>query len=61
MFFQTVLVSLLLILLGLAMTFAGYRFFVILLPIWVVRRLPVHATIFTNIFGEGFSERCSVG
>ena len=34
MFFQTVLVSLLLILLGLAMTFAGYRFFVILLPIW---------------------------
>jgi hypothetical protein len=34
MFFQTVFVSLLLILMGLALCFAGYRFFVIILPIW---------------------------
>ena len=55
MFFQTVLVSLLLILLGLAMTFAGYRFFVILLPIWgFFAGFQFGATIFTNIFGEGF-------
>jgi hypothetical protein len=55
MFFQTVLVSLLLILLGLAMTFAGYRFFVILLPIWgFFAGFQFGATIFTSLFGQGF-------
>jgi hypothetical protein len=55
MFFQTVLVSLLLILMGLALCFAGYRFFVILLPIWgFFAGFQFGATIFTNIFGEGF-------
>lgn len=34
MFFQTILVSLIAILMGLALSLAGYRFFVILLPIW---------------------------
>jgi hypothetical protein len=34
MFFQTVFTSLLIILLGLGLTFAGYRFFVILVSIW---------------------------
>jgi hypothetical protein len=34
MFFQTILVSLIAILLGLALTLGGYRFFIILLPIW---------------------------
>jgi hypothetical protein len=34
MFFQTILVSLIAILMGLALTLSGYRFFVILLPIW---------------------------
>jgi hypothetical protein len=55
MFFQTVFVSLLLILMGLAMCFAGYRVFVILLPIWgFFAGFQFGATIFTNIFGEGF-------
>ena len=37
------------------MTFAGYRFFVILLPIWgFFAGFQFGATIFTNIFGEGF-------
>ena len=55
MFFQTVLVSLLLILVGLAMTFAGYRFFVILLPIWgFFAGFQFGATLFTNLVGEGF-------
>ena len=55
MFFHTVLVSLLLILLGLAMCFAGYRFFVILLPIWgFFAGFQFGATIFTNLFGQGF-------
>src|SRR5215831_19384520 len=55
MFFQTVLVSLLLILLGLALTFAGYRFFVILLPIWgFFAGFQFGATIFTDLFGQGF-------
>jgi hypothetical protein len=54
MFFQTVFVSLLLILLGLATCFAGYRFFVILLPIWgFFAGFQFGATIFTNIFGQG--------
>jgi uncharacterized protein DUF4203 len=34
MFFQTILISLIAILLGLALTLGGYRFFIILLPIW---------------------------
>ena len=34
MFFQTVFWSLLIILLGVGLCFAGYRFFRILLPIW---------------------------
>jgi hypothetical protein len=55
MFFQTVLVSLLLILMGLALCFAGYRFFVILLPIWgFFAGFQFGATIFTNLFGQGF-------
>ena len=55
MFFQTVFVSLLLILMGLALCFAGYRFFVIILPIWgFFAGFQFGATIFTNIFGEGF-------
>jgi hypothetical protein len=32
--FHTVSISLLLVLLGLGLCFSGYRFFVILLPIW---------------------------
>jgi hypothetical protein len=55
MFVQTVLVSLLLILMGLALCFAGYRFFTILLPIWgFFAGFQFGATLFTNIFGEGF-------
>jgi hypothetical protein len=55
MFFQTVVVSLLLILMGLALCFAGYRLFVILLPIWgFFAGFQFGATIFTNLFGQGF-------
>jgi hypothetical protein len=55
MFFQTVLVSLMLILLGAALTFSGYRFFVILVSIWgFFAGFQFGATIFTNIFGQGF-------
>jgi hypothetical protein len=55
MFFQTVLVSLLLILMGLALCFAGYRFFVILLPIWgFFAGFQFGASILTNLFGQGF-------
>jgi hypothetical protein len=55
MFFQTVLVSLLLILLGLALSFGGYRFFVVLVSIWGFSAgFQFGATIFTNIFGQGF-------
>ena len=55
MFFQTVFSSLLIILLGFALCFAGYRFFVILVTIWgFVAGFQFGATIFTNIFGEGF-------
>src|SRR5215831_1204874 len=55
MFVQTVLVSLLLILMGLALSLAGYRFFTILLPIWgFFAGFQFGATLFTNIFGEGF-------
>src|SRR3954452_23390728 len=55
MFFQTVLVSLLLILMGLALCFAGYRFFVILLPIWgFFAGFQFGASILSNWFGQGF-------
>jgi Domain of unknown function (DUF4203) len=55
MFFQTVAVSLLLILMGLALCFAGYRFFVILLPIWgFFAGFQFGASILNNIFGQGF-------
>ena len=55
MFFQTVIVSLLLIFLGLGLCFAGYRFFVILVSIWgFFAGFQFGATIFTNLFGEGF-------
>jgi len=55
MFFQTVFWSLLIILLGLALCFAGYRFFRILLPIWgFFAGFQFGATIFTNLFGQGF-------
>jgi hypothetical protein len=55
MFFQTVLVSLLLILMGLALCFGGYRFFVILLPIWgFFAGFQFGASILSNLFGQGF-------
>jgi Domain of unknown function (DUF4203) len=55
MFFQTVIVSLLLIFLGLGLCFAGYRFFTILISIWgFFAGFQFGVTIFTNIFGEGF-------
>jgi hypothetical protein len=54
-FFQTVFTSLLIILLGFALCFTGYRFFVILVTIWgFFAGFQFGATIFTNIFGEGF-------
>jgi hypothetical protein len=55
MFFQTVFSSLLLIMLGLALCFTGYRFFTILISIWgFFAGFQFGATIFTNIFGQGF-------
>jgi hypothetical protein len=55
MFFQTVFVSLLLILMGLALCFAGYRFFVVILPIWgFFAGFQFGASILNNIFGQGF-------
>jgi len=55
MFFQIVLASLLIILMGLGLCFAGYRFFTILLPIWgFFAGFQFGATIFTNLFGQGF-------
>ncbi len=55
MFFQIVFTSLLMILLGFALCFAGYRFFVILVTIWgFFAGFQFGATIFTNIFGQGF-------
>jgi hypothetical protein len=53
--------SLLLILLGLALTFGGYRFFVALVSIWgFFAGFQFGATIFTNLFGEGDIERSSL-
>src|SRR4029078_3138850 len=55
MFFQIVLASLLIVLLGLGLCFGGYRFFTILLPIWgFFAGFQFGATIFTNLFGQGF-------
>jgi hypothetical protein len=55
MFFQTVFTSLLVIMLGLALLFSGYRFFTILISIWgFIAGFQFGATIFTNIFGQGF-------
>jgi len=40
---------------GLGLCLAGYRFFTILLPIWAFfAGLQFGATIFTNLFGQGF-------
>ena len=55
MFFQTVFTSLLVIMLGLALCFTGYRFFTILVSIWgFFAGFQFGATIFTNLFGQGF-------
>jgi hypothetical protein len=55
MFFQTVFASLLIILLGLGLTFAGYRFFVILVSIWgFFAGFHFGASILSNWFGQGF-------
>jgi Domain of unknown function (DUF4203) len=55
MFFQIVLASLIVIVMGLGLCFGGYRFFTILLPIWAFfAGLQFGATIFTNLFGQGF-------
>src|SRR5262245_7574662 len=54
-FFQTVFTSLLIILLGLGLCFAGYRFFVILVSIWgFVAGFHFGASILSNWFGQGF-------
>jgi hypothetical protein len=54
-FFQTVFTSLLIILLGLGLTFAGYRFFVILISIWgFFAGFHFGASILSNWFGQGF-------
>jgi hypothetical protein len=55
MFFQTVFTSLLLIMLGLALCFTGYRFFQILISIWgFVAGFQFGASILSNWFGQGF-------
>lgn len=55
MFFQIVFTSLLLILLGLGLGLAGYRFFVILVTIWgFFAGFHFGASILTNWFGQGF-------
>jgi hypothetical protein len=55
MFFQIVFASLLIILLGLALCFAGYRFFIIILPIWgFFAGFQFGASILNNLFGQGF-------
>jgi hypothetical protein len=55
MFFQIVLASLLIILMGSGLCFGGYRFFTILLPIsGFFAGFQFGATIFTNLFGQGF-------
>ena len=55
MFFQTVFASLLIILLGLGLCFAGYRFFVILVSVWgFIAGFHFGASILSNWFGQGF-------
>jgi hypothetical protein len=55
MFFQTVLVSLIAILLGLALTLSGYRFFIILLPIWgFFAGFSATGTTIRGLWGTGF-------
>lgn len=52
---QIVLVSLLALLLGLALCFAGYRLFVILLPLWsFFAGFLVTAQVIQELFGGGF-------
>jgi hypothetical protein len=55
MFFQTVFTSLLVIMLGLALLFSGYRFFQLLISIWgFVAGFQFGASILSNWFGQGF-------
>ena len=55
MFFQTVLVSLLMLSLGLATCFAGFRLFVILLPIWgFFAGFITTSQAIQQLFGGGF-------
>jgi hypothetical protein len=55
MFIQTVFVALLQIVLGLAFCFAGYRLFVVLLPIWgFFAGFLVTAQAVRELFGGGF-------
>src|SRR6478609_1178865 len=55
MFFQTVFTSLLVIMLGLALLFTGYRFFQILISIWgFFAGFQFGASILSNLFGQGF-------
>jgi len=55
MFFQTIFVAMLALLLGLAVCFAGFRLFVILLPIWAFfAGFGVTAQAIQDLFGGGF-------
>lgn len=55
MFFQTVFVALLALLLGLVVCFAGFRLFVILLPVWgFFAGFLVTAQAVQELFGGGF-------
>jgi hypothetical protein len=55
MFFQTILVALLAILLGAALSFAGYRFFMSLLPSWAFfAGFSATATAITGFWGTAF-------
>ncbi|MGH2515634.1 MAG: DUF4203 domain-containing protein, partial [Ktedonobacterales bacterium] len=55
MFFQIVFVSVLALLLGLVVCFAGYRLFVILLPVWgFFAGFLVTAQAIQELFGGGF-------
>lgn len=55
MFFQTVFVALISLLLGLCVCFAGYRLFVILLPIWAFfAGFATTAEAIQDLFGGGF-------
>jgi hypothetical protein len=55
MFFQTILVALIAVLMGLALTLGGYRFFVILLPIWgFFAGFSATASAITGFWGTAF-------